>query len=279
MKRYKLISHDVVHGGIASLSFWIIPVLTYFMLALDMVVKIIILKRAGMDFQASAGDLFFYIFAGRAMNDTGNGVFFEIPVHWMVGSIICTFSCLNYPFKELNGYGRQILIRGRSRSQWWFSKCAWVLFRSISFYMLAWLTVFVVAAIWSGGISLNLNQELLRELLMVDITDIHILKEKINIVLFMQLLTYSTLNLIQISFSIFIGPLLGFIVMLVLYILSIYYMHPLLIGNYSMLLRSNLFFQGGLDYRIGISICIVMCITVVLVTNRYFRRLNILGGE
>ena len=48
---------------------------------------------------------------------------FVMPTMWFVFVLWMQFTSLYYPFAELNGIGKQLMVLSGSRGNWWLSKC------------------------------------------------------------------------------------------------------------------------------------------------------------
>ena len=67
---------------------------------------------------SSLADYVFYIFAGKEEYKPVIGQSFSFPSIWTLLFVFAMFITLIYPFKDLNGFGKFVLINTRSRKTW-----------------------------------------------------------------------------------------------------------------------------------------------------------------
>ena len=96
----------------------------------------------------------------------------------------------------------------------------------------------------------------------------------------MPILVSAALCLTEVLLSLFIEPLLAFFVMLSCLVASVFWTSPALIGNYSMLLRSNLL--SG-DPAISAQNCFAVCLLLIALASvlgtKLFRSKDILLSQ
>ena len=69
---------------------------------------------------------------------------------------------------------------------------------------------------------------------------------------------------------------MGYISVIVYLIISVYWMKPVFMGNYMMIIRNNTICAGGMDAGVGIISSIVVMVLSMVVGSMYFNRKNIL---
>ena len=92
-------------------------------------------------------------------------------------------------------------------------------------------------------------------------------------------LVMAALNLLQMTFSLFIKPFYSFIVTTSILLVSSYYLSPFLIGNYAMPLRSDRLLGDGVNLTVGIWFAVAVIVLSVVVGEIVFQRRDILKGE
>lgn len=70
--------------------------------------------------------------------------------------------------------------------------------------------------------------------------------------LILPLLVSITLGLLQMLLSFIFSPIIGYMLSIVILVVSVYKESPLLIGNYSMMARNKLFMGDGVDLAAGV---------------------------
>ena len=106
---------------------------------------------------SSLADYVFYIFAGKEEYKPVIGQSFSFPSIWTLLFVFAMFITLIYPFKDLNGFGKFVLINTRSRKTWWYSKCCWIIVTMaiINMIILSAIMIFglITKASFSGEVS------------------------------------------------------------------------------------------------------------------------------
>jgi hypothetical protein len=73
-------------------------------------------------------------------------------------------------------------------------------------------------------------------------------------------------------------PVYGFLLSAVILVSSTYYLHPLFIGNYLMVLRSDRLFSGGVNDVSGSAISLILIVLVTAVNLMIFKKYDILAN-
>lgn len=98
----------------------------------------------------SFGDLFCGLFGGCEPYDPSGLVKWAMPVVLLFVCALVFYITLDYPYRDLAGMGKQLIVAAGSRWGWWLSKCAWVLVSVGVFYALV-LGVVAVSTAGIGG--------------------------------------------------------------------------------------------------------------------------------
>lgn len=204
---------------------------------------------------------------------------FELPVHWVAFHAFLLFLAGFYPIQELTQSGGQAFIRSSRRGYWLLSKALWV-FATVAGYYLMLAGVLAVCSLASGGPWAP--PAAMTALFGIDIAG----RSLAEIALYwwaMPILVSVALCLIEVLMSLFIEPLLAFFVMLSYLVASVFWTSPILIGNYSMLLRSKLLSGNP---AISTQNCFTACLSLIVIALvlgiKLFRGRDILlsqGGQ
>lgn len=95
----------------------------------------------------------------------------------------------------------------------------------------------------------------------------------------LPMLSTSALNLLQMTLCLYVKPILSFITIMCILVISLFWHSPLALGNGAMLLRSALFFSGGIK-PVSIAIAALSSIVICVFGGTLkFKKANILSME
>jgi hypothetical protein len=155
---------------------------------------------------------------------------FEIPVRYLILSLLPGIFVCYYPIREWKLRGNMYISRYQSKGIWWLSKCIWCVFQSVLFY----LTVFAAALIVSivkgnaGGTQPDNAWTLFCYIYVLGF------------------LTTLAFNQCILVFQMVLSPMIAYLIVMAVIVCSAYYFKWYLIGNYYMLLRSRIFLENGI---------------------------------
>ena len=227
--------------------------------------------------QYTISDIVLYLFKGMSwITDDKSEVI--IPTAYVLPNVLIAFAIGNYPFKDINGYGGMVLMRARKKSVWWISKCIWAVITSVVTYAI--LVVEVVAVALAGGrLSWQVNRDICYRVSGYDKT---LIKNNVNLtrfavyMLLVGLLTTIAICLVQICVSQIFGPIIGYVAVVVILIMGVFFKSFLFIGNGFMAIRNVLYTPQGGDIRLTVIADIVIIAVSVIVGYVSFKRMDIL---
>lgn len=218
------------------------------------------------------------IFAGSLPFEYRPGVMFVPPLGWTLLSMLVLYASLSYPYRDLMGFGQQVLVRENSRVTWLLSKCIWVALTCL----LGCTIIVLVAAIWTlvqgQGLTTVLHSDALYLAAMLigpfkaDMLDGAGFMLCIVVVL-------CSLSLLQLFLSIFLRPSISFLSMILLLIASAYAQTWYLPGNYLMFVRWGGFVEGGVDMWVGMMLCLGVALVFGVVGFGYFCKMDLVDRE
>jgi len=219
-------------------------------------------------------DYLLYIMQGCAeFKAKGNNVI-NIPPIWIFVQMMASFLVFSYAVKDLDKQGMIMLIKSANRTKWWLSKCIWNISTIVVMYLIIWCGVLIVA-VATGEMGLLTTKDICREAL-----DLTFEQEGIRyslIVMFMPLIMSLGISLMQMTLSLVIGPVFSFTFVLAVDILSVYFLNPFFVGNYSMMMRSDYVISNGVNPLVGAAISVVLGISGIILGNVYFKKYDILN--
>lgn len=221
-------------------------------------------------------DVVFYMLMGMEEYIPGDKEF-VLPYVWMSIQFICAFLVYGYVNDDLEGYGRNILLISRNRRLWWYSKCVWSFIMTLGVYVFLFLISVVISAFYGGGTEFTPQ---VYELL----TDMEYNPDlSVRIKIFLMVvpcISSMALTLFQLLVSLISGPAVPLLLVMSVEVLSAYYTRFYLVGNYSMILRSNVLVPEGLKPSVGILISLTGIVIIIIAGGYLFEKKDILGkGE
>lgn len=237
-------------------------------------------------------DYLLYLVQGTQKYIPGKSSTFQIPVLWMVMNIIPAFLVCSYAVRDMEGQGMYMLLKNRSRRVWWLSKCIWNVVTVTLLYVIVWGTLFLGTVLGHHSISgiWTIHKDICEVIMEMPVqsmpqagqlpVDIYHSGLFLLAVIIVPFVISMEISLIQMTFSLIIGPVISFMVVVIICVLSAYFMNPLLLENYTMLMRSNLVLgNSGMNLMAGVIAAIVLGSITILLGFRYFSRMDIMAKE
>lgn len=206
---------------------------------------------------------------------------FYLPVLWILvnGSIL--FLCLEYPLKDLTMEGQQIIVRSNTRIGWYLSKCCWILASSLLYFCCAILAAVIVCLLNGGTLEIKNTPEITKlyvnSLKPVEFSTLDV----ILAVILAPLTSLTALNMLQMTLCILTKPIYAFLINIILLMISAYYPSEFLLGNGTMIVRSDLVCNGETSIStVGVILfSIVVALVSVGIGVIKFRKFDILGVD
>lgn len=188
---------------------------------------------------------------------------FELPAQWLFFHGYLLFMVDFYLVHELTHNGGQTFIRSGGRECWLFSKLMWVISNVVSYYLLLAIIVGICSLSANGFSTDNfwISSDAMLKIFGINLTGLSF----VDIFFYwwgMPLLVSLALCITEVIISLFIQPILSFFLMSAYLIASVFWMKPIFLGNYSMLLRQE-FISGNLS--ISLQNCLSGCILLITI--------------
>lgn len=225
------------------------------------------------------GDYLLSIFGGMREYTPTPGEPFRIPYLWLINHIGILYFTLHYMHDDLDGFGRQMILRSGSRTAWWLSKCIWNTAVVVLLYFIAWGTVFLFAsanrAIWSFEIS-----PFMAEMMVFGSKQIAGAGRPVTLeITFLPLLVTLAISQVQMLLCLVVRPAISYVISIVLFVSSAYYLSPFFLGNYAMALRSEKIVSNGVSGTLGVGLCLILILVSIVLGITLFQKYNILDKE
>ena len=229
--------------------------------------------------QYTYGDYLLSIFGGMREYIPAPGEPFQIPYLWLINHIGILYFTLHYMHDDLEGFGQQMILRSGNRTAWWLSKCVWNTAVVVLLYFIAWWTVFLFAsanhAAWSFEISPFMAEIMVIGPYRIPRADWPVALE----ITFLPLLVTLAVSQVQMLLCLAVRPTISYVISIVLFISSAYYLSPFLLGNYTMALRSDKMVSNGVSETLGIGLCLILILVSIVLGIMLFQKYNILSKE
>jgi hypothetical protein len=275
MRWFKLCGHDVKHGIVRNGLFLLTPIC----------VAILCNQCRGLlTLWEQPGDWGVYLaYCFKGMQTIQRATLqqaFQMPVLWLVIMVLPLAITLQYPFRDMDTIGSQMLLRSGSRITWWLCKCGWNGLCTAVYFALIYATIAIFCL--CHGVALSLDTPMSSMIVVFSEADITTAVEEMTrgqtvfSLLLMPFLTVAAMNLFEMLLSLLFRPVYGFLFSVALVAASSYVTSPLLIGNYANLSRCGAFIHDGLDGKIGCLICLGVIVFSLAAGAVIFHRRDIL---
>lgn len=216
---------------------------------------------------------------GKVTFTSGLDSDFSMPTMWFMFILWMQFVSLYYPFNELNGIGKHLMILSGGRGIWWLSKCAWTAVNTIVSYLLIFLSSTLCGLCFGAKLSMNASWYLYKELAMNqdDITT-NVSWNITSVFLFVGFVLIA-LALLQLLLSLLIKPLFSYFLLAGYFFAGAYFQYPALFSNYAMPARNALLITTGLDMTIGVIISLWISALSVIIGYYVFKSRDILDSD
>ena len=254
----RLLRYDLRAGSRHTRNGWLIVLLMFVVFSLYFVTYLHRLSDyVGTLPSPSVGDFYVYLFRGDIAPSPDDRLGFHLPSTWLLIQVFVHYLTGFYVCKDLKEQGHQVLLRAGSTGCWWLSKCIWCVFQCILYYGVLLLICVLFCFMTGGTLQIAPNQAIVARMIRQEFT---LSKVSFQIhVLWMPVLISAALSLAQQAIGLFLGEGFSFIIICSWLFLSVYTPHPLMIGNYTMLLRSvELYPPAGVDYHVGIGLALLI---------------------
>lgn len=202
-----------------------------------------------------------YLFQGMPEYVKTETSIFQLPVSWFLYYGYLFFLVGFYPVSSLYSCGKKTLVLSGDRKKWIMSKYLWTALSVLAYYVVMCL-VLLLSSMCMGNLGAGINaMKLVFGINMNAIEPIQIL----CVWLILPILISVSLAYIQLTVAICLNALIGYTVSIVTLVVSVYWMHPLFLGNYLMVIRNKLICINGMDMAFGFWGCGAIIILSILI--------------
>ena len=238
MNLIRLIRYDIRQGLLKQgyRYLWVLVVMVISSMAFRNILE---MGYRGGTFHAKGTWMDYYLYAMKGMESykiTQESVF-RVPICWFLFHIMLAYHIGDYAESDLKKYGRQVMMKSKTRMNWWFSKCIWCVTSVCSYYLVAIFVQLVLTVVFGGSLSVHVSVDIMKNfgggLIYLDNS------QMLMIGVFQPIFISCAVSMVQLLTSMVIGSVQSYAFVCILYVLSAYYTSPYLIGNYTMWVRNN----------------------------------------
>ena len=274
----KCLKYDLKCGLLKEYKKYIVAIGLFLIIGFDFFIKM-------SDIEITVPDYLFYLFFGMEEYVPSPGNKFRFPALWVAVILYVSYITLYYPYKDLNGYGKNILLNTQSKKTWYLSKCMWVTVSTISYFLIGCVVLSLFSIISGAEITADVSSNAVIKLIPFITTEQNLFYNdamyyKVTLLHFILPVVICVMNnLFQLFLSLFIKPFFSFIFTVSYTIASAYYLKSFMLGNYAMIARSNIFINNGVDFAKGLIISLCVILVVIISGTVLFSKQDILNKE
>lgn len=275
---YKCLKYDLKCGLLKEYKKYIVAIGLFIIIGFDFFIKMSYIE-------ITVPDYLFYLFFGMEEYVPSPGNKFRFPALWVAVILYVSYITLYYPYKDLNGYGKNILLNTQSKKTWYLSKCMWVTVSTIIYFVIGFVVLSLFAIISGAEITADVSSNAVIKLIPFITTEQNLFYNdaiyyKVTILHFVLPIIICVMNnLLQLFLSLFIKPFFSFIFTVSYTIASAYYLKSFMLGNYAMIARSNIFIDNGVNFTNGLIISLGVILVVIISGTALFSKQDILNKE
>lgn len=266
---------DVREGWAALWRWYIATAVLFSLLALSLH-----LESAGrMEGTFTLGDYLVSYMAGMKSYFFSYEEPFRFPVAWGVLLMFAAYLTLWYPYHDLMGMGKQVMVSVGSRWSWWFAKCAWVVWSVGLFWAIGCVTAGAWTLLSGGSFSLDIS-DALPDILDFRRADVAPTTHGLDIFLFVGVpCALVALCLVQLATSLLLRPVISYAVTLSFPMVSLFYQNPWLIGNELMAARSMSLLLEGVPVMGGMVVSLTLSVVAIVAGGLMFSWIDVFDKE
>lgn len=231
--------------------------------------------------QPSVCDYTLYMTRGVCRVTKENIEKLDIPYVWMSLCIMCGLMVLDYLYSDMRGIGRNVLVYSKKKSLWWISKCITSVIAITIVYVIVWIMSFVFMCVSKGSIE-GVHTDMFitmysihTSILPSDMLEYSQAAVCLYIVLYPWFISVC-IGLFQTALSLYTGPVISFVIILIFDTLSVFSNNILLCGNWTMAERCSILAEDGLNIYVMLAMAAVLAIVSVIVGWHGFEKKDIL---
>lgn len=207
------------------------------------------MRQQGMD--VGFLDCYFLIMRGRDVYRMTDRIPFKLPMDWMI-TYVLFYGILMYIIRQMmHTWNGQEFIYIRKRSLWWYSKCICCLAIVLMCFLTLIVSIAAAVAISGDGLCLTAGTTGVIEIICIPFFSAY------------------TLGIVQMYLSVRFGEKAGFLFTATYLVVSVYFYQKILIGNYMIPLRHQMYYPEGYQNPEAVVIPFIYLLTAFLCGKRF----------
>lgn len=200
---------------------------------------------------------------------------FQIPLLWFVFQIGISYFTAYYTEKDYTNNGANVMVAGKNRSSWWFSKAIWCVLSVLIYYFVTFFTCSLFSMAQGAKLSFNVSYDFYKAYFGYNVTYISY-SDLIIVSIITPMLITVGICLVQQLLSLVLSPVTSFALTSMLYVLSAYYTVWFLPGSFTMWLRSSYYDEKGLNPLSGVLISTMLIVLVLVLGKAHIKSKDII---
>lgn len=264
MKLLRIVKYDLVEGTIRNWYKFLIVILIAYISTNLFHLRLERLNEPGLICsEGTVMDYIMYSMEGLPVYKFDPYSSFYVPIYWFVFQIWISYIVAYYPENNFRSCGKNIFLASKSRVKWWLSKCLWCVINVVVYFIVYYVAVTVFSYIKGAELSFNFTENIM-SICYGDNLKYLYNREALFLVLVLPCVTTIAISIFQILLAFLFTPVISFAMICGLYVISTYYTNELLIGSYTMWLRSSYVNIEGVNPEIGLLISLLLVFGSVL---------------
>lgn len=280
MKFCRLVKYDFINGIWGNIKYYLVLALICIIFFLDYYYKVMFgMQALDSNEEVTIINFLFYFFCGKEVFTPTIESVFIFPTIWFLIFLLAAYFTLDYPFQNLIEQGTQVFLRSGSRGMWWLSKCYWVGFSTLLYFLVFYITILVLCIFFHISISIGFSKNINIITMGLDFKNSVNSRQIIMLIFVLPLMTALAVNYIQLCLGLFVKKIYAFLGSALILFVSAYLQTWIAIGNYAMIKRSRFYDADGVTFKQGIAVNSFIIITVIIIGYLRIGKLDILKKD
>lgn len=232
MKFIKVLWFDLKNGYFKGVSCYIFPLFIAIIGFFELHRRIAIWGT-----EVALGDYWMYLYGGMKEYIPTTGNPFQFPTMWIAVFLFSSFAVLNYPMKDLQNMGTQILVHVQGRTKWWISKCLWNVLSTVLYHGIILLVLVILCICFQEPLSFEAHADSIATMFGLWVSEFRGGGVIPIAVILTPVILSIAINLLQMVLLLFTKPVFSFLVICIMMLSSAYFLSDIMIGNFAMPIR------------------------------------------
>lgn len=194
---------------------------------------------------------------------------------WIVGYLYLAVFIAYYPFRDLQGFGRQIILHSRRITLWWFGKCVWTAAAILAYCVSACIGMAAVTAAF-GGFCFEPNLESIYVLNPIRIEKVFTAGDLLNHALLLPVILLAV-YLLELFISLLTKPIFGIMSTALILIGTMFSASPYFPFQGMMFIRTDaVLLENGANTGYCAAVCCAVSAALIAAGAFYMKRKDLL---